>query len=245
MATFNFELSTLPPEAEALRDEVRAFLEQELAQFRPADRRALLGRLRPRLLPPLGERGWIGMTWPKKLRRPASAPSLERYVVLEETARRRRAGERALGRRPPERPAAAALRHRGAARALPAAHRARRAVLRHRHERAGLRLRPRLDPHPRRARWTAATRVNGTKIWTSNAHRVGLRDRAVPHRRWCRTRSTRASRSSSSTSSRPASPSGRSSTWPAAHDFNEVLFQDCLRARRHAGRRATATAGSR
>jgi len=36
MATFNFELSTLPPEAEALRDEVRTFLERELAQYRGA-----------------------------------------------------------------------------------------------------------------------------------------------------------------------------------------------------------------
>ena len=67
-------------------------------------------------------------------------------------------------------PAAPALRHRGAAPALPAPDRARRARLRHRHERARLGLGPGLDPHPRRERVEGGYKVNGTKVWTSNAH---------------------------------------------------------------------------
>ena len=39
MAVFHFELRNLPPEAEALRDEVRTFLRQTLGD-RPAVRRA-------------------------------------------------------------------------------------------------------------------------------------------------------------------------------------------------------------
>ncbi len=47
MATFNFELSTLPPEAEALRDEVRTFLKREMAQYRPAERARSWGGFNP------------------------------------------------------------------------------------------------------------------------------------------------------------------------------------------------------
>ena len=66
MATFNFELSTLPPEAEALRDEVRTFLKQEMAQYRPAERARSWGGFNRDFSRRMGERGWIGMTWPKK-----------------------------------------------------------------------------------------------------------------------------------------------------------------------------------
>jgi alkylation response protein AidB-like acyl-CoA dehydrogenase len=64
MATFNFELSTLPPEAEALRDEVRTFLKQEMAQYRPAERARSWGGFNRYFSRRMGERGWIGMTWP-------------------------------------------------------------------------------------------------------------------------------------------------------------------------------------
>ena len=66
MATFNFELSTLPPEAEALRVEVRTFLERELAQYRGADRARSWGGFNRDFSRRMGERGWIGKTWPKK-----------------------------------------------------------------------------------------------------------------------------------------------------------------------------------
>src|SRR5690349_9885131 len=84
MATFNFELSTLPPEAEALRDEVRTFLERELAQYRGADRARSWGGFNRDFSRRMGERGWIGMTWPKKYGG-HERTALERYVVLEET----------------------------------------------------------------------------------------------------------------------------------------------------------------
>ena len=84
MATFNFELSTLPPEAEALRDEVRTFLKQEMAQYRPAERARSWGGFNRDFSRRMGERGWIGMTWPKKYGG-HERTALERYVVLEET----------------------------------------------------------------------------------------------------------------------------------------------------------------
>ena len=80
MATFNFELSTLPPEAEALRDEVRTFLKQEMAQYRPAERARSWGGFNRDFSRRMGERGWIGMTWPKKYGGHERS-ALERYVV--------------------------------------------------------------------------------------------------------------------------------------------------------------------
>ncbi len=73
----------LPPECEALRAEVRAFLAEVMPAI-PALRRcrnwsgadAAFSRL-------MGERGWIGMTWPKRYGGHERS-SLERYVVLEE-----------------------------------------------------------------------------------------------------------------------------------------------------------------
>ena len=49
MQTFRFELGELPPEAEALRAEVRDFLKKELGDRPAGAARALVGRLRPRV----------------------------------------------------------------------------------------------------------------------------------------------------------------------------------------------------
>jgi len=74
---------TLPPGCEALRAEVRAFLAEAMADI-PSERRnrnwsgADAGFSRQ-----LGERGWIGMTWPKRYGGHERS-TLERYVVLEE-----------------------------------------------------------------------------------------------------------------------------------------------------------------
>jgi alkylation response protein AidB-like acyl-CoA dehydrogenase len=79
----HFDPVRLPPEAEALRAEVRAFLAEEIAA----------GTFDPHL--PAGDgfdrefsrrvgaRGWIGMTWPKKYGGQERS-FLERYVVTEE-----------------------------------------------------------------------------------------------------------------------------------------------------------------
>src|ERR1700722_3164780 len=75
--------SRIPPEAEALRQEIRAFLLSALVDF-PAVRRAdsWMG-FDAQFSRRLGERGWIGMTLPKRYGgREASA--FARYVVIEE-----------------------------------------------------------------------------------------------------------------------------------------------------------------
>ncbi len=83
MEDFHFKLGQLPPEAEALREEVREFINEHLDGF-PAVKRsqtwsggdAEFSRL-------MGKKGWIGMTWPKQYGA-AERSALERYVVLEE-----------------------------------------------------------------------------------------------------------------------------------------------------------------
>ena len=73
----------LPPETEELRTEVRSFLAEELKSF-PAWKRAYtwMGS-DPAFSRKMGERGWIGMTWPKQYGG-GERNSFERYVVLEE-----------------------------------------------------------------------------------------------------------------------------------------------------------------
>jgi len=81
MMLFDFEPLSLPPECEALRHEVRAFLsdfalsaEQRTESWDGFD--ADFSRR-------LGARGWIGMTWPHAYGG-GGRTALERYVVVEE-----------------------------------------------------------------------------------------------------------------------------------------------------------------
>ncbi len=83
MSAFRFDPVELPPECEALRQEVREFVAKELAAglWRPnsdfgSHRSAEFSRR-------LGRRGWIGMTWPKRYGG-GERSFLERYVVTEE-----------------------------------------------------------------------------------------------------------------------------------------------------------------
>ncbi|MEK9722833.1 MAG: acyl-CoA dehydrogenase family protein, partial [Rhodospirillaceae bacterium] len=80
----HFDPVRLPPECETLRQEVRAFLAEEIAA----------GRFDPKTAPLdsghdvdfsrcVGARGWIGMTWPKPYGGHERS-YLERYVVTEE-----------------------------------------------------------------------------------------------------------------------------------------------------------------
>src|SRR4030095_12831800 len=83
MSFFHFELRSLPPEAEAFREEVRAFLRQALGE-RPSVRRARSwGGFDPAFSRQLGARGWIGLTWPKRYGGQERS-FLERYVLLQE-----------------------------------------------------------------------------------------------------------------------------------------------------------------
>ena len=80
MATpmFRFDPVTLPPEAQALRTEVRAFIaeHQDLMGFTRSEFNRDFSRA-------MGRKGWIGMTWPKQYGGHERS-ALERYVVLEE-----------------------------------------------------------------------------------------------------------------------------------------------------------------
>src|SRR5437867_1787640 len=83
MQTFRFELGELPPEAEALRAEVREFLRHELGDAAPVRRAHSWGGFDREFSKKMGARGWIAMTWPKRYGGHERS-ALERYVVLEE-----------------------------------------------------------------------------------------------------------------------------------------------------------------
>ncbi len=83
-ATLRFDPIRLPPECDALRKEVRAFLADEIAAgtFDP-HRPQREDSDAPEFSRRVGARGWIGMTWPKKYGGHERS-FLERYVVTEE-----------------------------------------------------------------------------------------------------------------------------------------------------------------
>jgi alkylation response protein AidB-like acyl-CoA dehydrogenase len=83
VSAFTFAPPPPSPEAEALRQEVRAFLKTELALRKPVERAESWTGLDPAFSRAMGARGWIGMTWPKE-HGGHERPALERYVVLEE-----------------------------------------------------------------------------------------------------------------------------------------------------------------
>ena len=68
---------------EALRGEVRAFLAEELRERTPQQRAASWSGRDRAFSQKMGEKGWIGMTWPKRYGGHERS-ALERYVVLEE-----------------------------------------------------------------------------------------------------------------------------------------------------------------
>jgi alkylation response protein AidB-like acyl-CoA dehydrogenase len=80
---FRFQLASLPPEAEKLRSEVRAFLAGEVQAFAPELRAQSWSGFNPEFSRKLGARGLIGLTWPKQYGG-HERTALERYVVTEE-----------------------------------------------------------------------------------------------------------------------------------------------------------------
>jgi acyl-CoA dehydrogenase len=84
MGTPQFDQIRLSPEVQALREEVRAFLRAEVGAGtydpRVGDRES---GYNPGFSRRMGERGWIGMTWPKRYGG-RERSFLERYVVTEE-----------------------------------------------------------------------------------------------------------------------------------------------------------------
>lgn len=83
MQSLTFAAPPLCEAAEKLRGEVRAFLKTELAGRTPQERARSWSAGDPAFSRKMGQRGWIGMTWPKRYGGHERS-SLERYVVLEE-----------------------------------------------------------------------------------------------------------------------------------------------------------------
>jgi alkylation response protein AidB-like acyl-CoA dehydrogenase len=83
MNRFAFPSSPPSPECEAFRAEVRAFLEEEMADRPPIDRAQSWNGVDPAFSRKLGRRGWLGLTWPKRYGGHERS-ALERYVLLEE-----------------------------------------------------------------------------------------------------------------------------------------------------------------
>lgn len=82
-AALKLELASISPEAEALRDEVRAFVAEERAAGNlPPPVRIGLG-FSVEMTRKIAQRGWIGLTWPKKYGGHERS-AIERYVVTEE-----------------------------------------------------------------------------------------------------------------------------------------------------------------
>ncbi|MGH8764918.1 MAG: acyl-CoA dehydrogenase family protein [Burkholderiales bacterium] len=173
MHQFSFEPVQLPPEAENLRKEVRAFLAEEVARgaFQPA--RNSWNTFDAAFSRKCGEHGYIGMRWPKKYGGHERS-ALERYVVTEEML----AGGAPVGAH------WIADRQSG------------NQILRYASERAKAEILPRIaagtcffsigmsEPdsgsdlaavRTRAAKVEGGWKINGTKVWTSNAHRTNYK----------------------------------------------------------------------
>ena len=84
VSPLRFPVEDLPEAAVTLRAEVRAFLAEEAAAGAFVPRcDAWLSGSDPAFSRRLGERGWLGMTWPKRYGGHERS-ALERYVVVEE-----------------------------------------------------------------------------------------------------------------------------------------------------------------
>lgn len=83
MQALDIRPAELPPDCERLRAEVRDFLAQTLGDLPPHERARNWSGYSPEFSRALGQRGWIGMTWPRRYGG-GERSMLERYVVLEE-----------------------------------------------------------------------------------------------------------------------------------------------------------------
>lgn len=83
MPKFQFTPFEMPPAARALRPEVRAFLKEQMPQSDSATKARSWSGGAAEFSRKLGERGWLGMTLPKKYGGHERSYA-ERYVVIEE-----------------------------------------------------------------------------------------------------------------------------------------------------------------
>jgi len=228
MAELTFDPVRLPPECQRLRQEVRAFLAEEIeaGTFVPNVSGGIDGAFNEAFSRKVGARGWIGMTWPKKYGG-GERSFLERYVVTEEF---RVANA-------PVRLHFVADRQSGPV------------ILKYGSERIKADILPRIcrgevcfaigmsepgsgsDLFAARARATRTRGgwlVNGTKVWTSSAHHahylIGLFRTSPPtreNRRHGLTQFVVDMRTPGITVNPIYQMTG-------AHDFNEVVFEDAF-----------------
>ena len=165
MPTFNFDLCELPPEAQSLRAEVREFLRDALGGMSSSKRALSWGGFDREFSRQLGARGWIGMMWPKKYGG-HERTALERYVVLEECLS---AGAPVSAHWVADRQSGPLLLRFGTEeqrqRFLPRIARGELAFAIGMSEPSDL-----ASIRTRAEHVEGGYRVNGTKIWTSNAH---------------------------------------------------------------------------
>ena len=83
MTYFSFVPNELPPETQSLREEVRTFLAEELADYPAVKRAETWMGYDKSFSKKMGDQGWLGMTWPEKYGG-GERSAFERYVVLEE-----------------------------------------------------------------------------------------------------------------------------------------------------------------
>lgn len=79
----SFTPLAMPPEIGALRQQVRAFLSEELSDMSAVQRARSWSGFDAEFSRKLGEQGWIGMTWPEQYGGHERS-AIERYVVIEE-----------------------------------------------------------------------------------------------------------------------------------------------------------------
>ena len=225
MSFFHFELRSLPPEAEAFREEVRAFLRQTLGDRASVRRARSWGGFDPEFSRQLGARGWIGLTWPKRYGGQART-FLERYVLLEELLA---SGAPAGAHWVAERQSGPLLLRFGTEpqreRFLPAIVRGELSFAIGMSEPdSGSDL---ASIRTRAVRTDGGYVVNGTKVWTSNAHRsqyaIALfRTAVVPDKKHEGLSQFLVDLKSSGITIRPII------NLAGSHDFNEVIFQDAF-----------------
>src|SRR5262252_2428239 len=223
--SFRFDPVELPPAAKKLREEIRAFLREEVeaGTFSPYGGKGSFSR---EFSLKVGAKGWIGMTWPKKYGGHERS-HLERYVVVEEM----------LAADAPTRAHSTADRQSGPV------------ILRYGQEEIKQKILPQIargelcfciglsEPNSGSDVFAASTRatktdggwlVNGRKIWTSNAHQADYMIallRTSP--------STKENRRHGLTQFLVDMRTPGITTRPiinltGAHDFNEVVFDDAF-----------------
>lgn len=225
MQAFRFELCELPPEAEAWRSEVRAFLGETLGDCPAAKRAHSWGGFDPEFSRKVGARGWIGMTWPKRYGGHERS-ALERYVVLEEMLA---AGAPVAAHWIADRQSGPLLLRFGTEaqreRFLPAIARGELSFAIGMSEPdSGSDL---ASIRTRAERVPGGYKVNGTKVWTSNAHRTHymialFRTHTDPDKKHAGLSQFLVDMKSPGISIRPIIDLS------GAHHFNEVVFQDAF-----------------